>query len=78
MSFPKFTEWLSFKENEGNQMQKNKASEQEIKKVTASLVGEPKEKRKSALKQLAQKKAMDPSSSPKDIAAIASAAEESS
>ncbi len=75
MSFPKFTEWLSLKEND--QMQ-NKASEQEIKKVAASLVGEPKEKRKAALKQLAQKKAMDPSSKPKDIAAIASAAEESS
>lgn len=77
MSFPKFGEWLSLRE-EIEETKPDNASEQEVKKLTASLVGEPASKRKSALKALAQKKAMDPKSKPKDIAAIAAAADESS
>lgn len=77
MSFIKFGEWLALKE-EVDQLKPDSASEQEVKKITANLVGEPAAKRKSALKALALKKAMDPKSKPKDIAAIAAAAEESS
>ena len=58
------------------QIKPDSSSEQEVKKITANLVGEPFAKRKSVLKALAQKKAMDPNAKPKDIAAIAAAAEE--
>lgn len=77
MRFKKFSDWVAIREElSPTQVKQDSASEQEVKKITASLVGEPAAKRKSALKALAQKKAMDPKAKPKDIAAIAAAAEE--
>jgi hypothetical protein len=80
MAFIKFNDWLLLREEAPQMRQSGPSSstEQEIKKVTASLVGQPKAKRQSALKQLAAKAASNPTSKPKDIAAIAAAAEEDS
>lgn len=81
MIFPKFSEWVSIKEDQTPQAPATVGSKatpnSDVNKAIANLVGEPSAKRKTALKQLAQKKAMDPKAKPEDIAAIAKAAEES-
>jgi len=82
MSFPKFSDWVSLKEDAVQQGQnlkvQNAGVSSSVNKALAGTVGMPKQKRTMMLKQLAQKAANNPSTKPKDIAAIAAAAEEDS
>lgn len=85
MSFPKFSEWMSLREEapqatQGQQVQNPVAKQASAatNQAIAKTVGLPKEKRVAMLKMLAQKAANNPSAKPKDIAAIAAAAEEDS
>lgn len=80
MKFKKFREWIALREDVApSPMGKSDSpAEQEIKNVSAGLVGQPAAKRKAALQVLAKQKAKDPKYKPADIAAIAAAAEESS
>lgn len=75
----KFSDWLLVREQQVPGMVDNKpdgATETLIKQTTAKLVGKPKNTRQQALKKLANDMANKPGSKPKDIAAIAAAAEE--
>jgi hypothetical protein len=83
MSFPKFSDWVSLKEDAVQQQGQNlkvpnAGGSSAVNKALAGTVGMPKQKRTMMLKQLAQKAAGNPSTKPKDIAAIAAAAEEDS
>lgn len=80
MKFQKFGKWVLAREQTAIQNQAagaaagSDADQAEINKVTASMVGQPKNKVVAALKALAQKKAMQKGVKPETIGKIADAA----